>query len=356
MEYNDAMEKSKKKLFGDIAAAVAATAVTVGPPVAAAIIFNKMFDHRITTYDPLYFRIEDFPGLKRERHEFISNRGQKLVGYLYYREGIKKDALVVLAHGYGGGGQRTYMDVTNHLCLNGFYVFAYDATANDESGGDALKGFPQGIIDLSHAIDYISNQKEYKKYPVVLFGHSWGAYSVCNALKDNPKVKAVVALSGFNNSADLIRIRGEGYGGNSAESLYPYLVGQDEARFGRYAKYTAMDSFAHSEAPVFIIHSGDDPVVPYLAGYKIYYEKYKNDPRFKFMLYENRGHGTVYYSDEAVRYTREFENKWERFNKGKHTDEEKLGFINENINRTYWSNRIDKNLFKEIVEFYRNNL
>lgn len=350
------MEKSKKQLFGEIAAAVAKSAVIVGPPVAAAIIFDKMFGHHINTFEPLYFKLEDFPGLKREKHVFTSDQGQKLVGYLYYRDGIEKNALVVLSHGYGGGGQRTYMDCTNYLTLNGFYVFAYDATANDESEGNDIGGFPQGIIDLDHAIKYITGLKAYMDYPLFLFGHSWGGYNVCNALKDNPNVKAVVELSGFNNASDLIKIRGEGYGGNSAETISPYIESQNKARFGKYGDYSAMDAFAHSKAPVFIIHSGDDQVVPYIAGYKIYYDKYKNDSRFKFLLYENRGHGTVYYNDEAVKYTREFEKKLNKFEKGKHSEEEKIAFINENIDRNFWANRIDKKLFKQIIEFYKSNI
>ena len=349
------MEKRTKKILSGIAAAVAATAITVGPPVATTIMFDKMFGHHINTYDPIYFSIEDFPGLKREHHEFISDKGQKLVGYIYYRDGIEKTGLVVLAHGYGGGGQRTYMDCTNYLCLNGFYVFAYDATANDESEGDDIGGFPQGIIDLNHAINYVTSLKEYKDYPLFLFGHSWGGYSVCNALKDNPKIRAVVALSGFNNSSELLKIRGEGYGGNSADTLYPYIMNYEQGKFGKYARYTALNSFANSTAPVFIVHSGDDDVVPYIAGYKKYYEKYKNDPRFTFVLYENRGHGTVYYNEEGVKYTLDFENKWNKFNKKNPTDEEKLKFVSENINREYWANRIDKELFKQIVNFYNAN-
>ncbi|MCR5506065.1 MAG: lysophospholipase, partial [Bacilli bacterium] len=350
------MEKSSKKLFAEIAAAVATTAITVGPPVATKIIYEKMFGHHITTYDPHYFYLEDFPGLKREHHEFLSDRGQKLVGYVYYREGIEKTGLVVLSHGYGGGGQRTYMDCTNYLCLNGFYVFAYDATANDESEGDVIGGFPQGIIDLNHAINYISSVKQYKNYPMVLFGHSWGAYSACNALKENHNIKAVVALSGFNNSAEFLRMRGEGYGGNSAASMYPYISNHEQARFGKYAGYSAMNAFASCSTPVFIVHSGDDDVVPYTAGYKIYYEKYKNDPRFTFMLYEKRGHGTVYYNEEGINYTKAFEAKLDKFNKEKHTDEERLDFYNKNLDRSIWANRVDKELFKRIIDFYKANI
>ena len=38
-------------------------------------------------------------------------------------------------------------------CQGGYLVFGYDATANDESGGEIVGGMPQGIADLDKAIN-----------------------------------------------------------------------------------------------------------------------------------------------------------------------------------------------------------
>ena len=56
------------------------------------------------------------------------------------------------------------MDVADYLSSNGYLVFAYDATGNDESEGDAVNGLPQGIIDLDYAIRFIKESNEFNKY------------------------------------------------------------------------------------------------------------------------------------------------------------------------------------------------
>ena len=60
-----------------------------------------------------------------------------------------------MAHGLGGGGHNSYMDCANYFARHGYYVFAYDATGNDESEGEGVGGLPQGVIDLDYAISFV---------------------------------------------------------------------------------------------------------------------------------------------------------------------------------------------------------
>ena len=346
------MKNRAKTITISLAAAIAAATLAASPSIAIQLIYKNVFGKRITAWDTKWYTIEDYPGLKRERHSFFSNDGQILIGYMYYYEEVNQKAVIVLSHGFGGGGQRTYLDCTNYLAKNGFYVFAYDATGNDESEGDGILGFPQGIIDVNNAIDYVEGLDKYKSFPLMLFGHSWGAYSTCNALYFHPEVKAVVALSGFNHSADLIRTHGHIYSNGGEETIMPIIENHEKELFGSMADSTAVRGFDSSNAGVFIVHSGDDNVVPYEAGYKIYYPKYKDNPRFKFVLYENRGHGTVYYSEEGVKYTREFDKKFKEFEKKKPTEEERIKFFKDNVDHSYWIDRLDHDLFNQIIEFY----
>ena len=306
------MEKRGKTLIGTIAAALVAASISMGPAIAVNVVYEKYFNRRITTYDPMYYSIEDFPNLRREKHIFK----------------------------------------TNYLCKHGFYVFAYDATANDESEGVGVGGFPQGIIDINHAIEYVESLENYSKLPLFLFGHSWGGYNSANALYYHPEVKAIVSIAGFNNSIEMIKHHGYQYGGASADSMIPYVSNKEQQLFGKYATSTAMQAFANSTSGVFIIQSYDDPVVLYESGYKIYYETYKDDPRFKFILYENRGHNTVYFDESSTKYTKHLQEKWDAFNKEKHSEQEKIEFLKKNIDRTIWNDRLDEDLFSQIIEFY----
>ncbi len=99
-------------------------------------------------------RVEDFSGLQCRECAFPSDHGQMLAGYLYSSGGDPR-GVVILAHGFGGGGHNSYMDVADYFTRHGYYVFAYDATGTDRSEGDGVGGVPQGVIDLDHAISYV---------------------------------------------------------------------------------------------------------------------------------------------------------------------------------------------------------
>ena len=121
----------------------------------ARAIYDGSFDYRCETSEENSFTTEEFDGLSRERHTFDTYQGHKLAGYLYESDKAQeKHAVVVFAHGMGGGGQRGFINIFNILCSRGYYVFAYDATANDESEGEVMGGLPQGFIDLDYAITY----------------------------------------------------------------------------------------------------------------------------------------------------------------------------------------------------------
>lgn len=351
------MRKETKRLVGEISLAALAGVLSISPLIASQILFTKFFNTRIETYQPLSYKVSDFDGLHRNKHSFKSNNGQKLTGYMYYSDyTTNPKAVIILSHGYGGGGQTTYMDCTNYLCAHGFYVFAYDCTGNDESEGTGIIGFPQGIIDLHSAINYVESLEEYKSFPLMLFGHSWGAYSTANVLYYHPEVKAVVAISGFNQSAEMIKSQGHRYAPGSEDGLIPYVNNYEQAKFGKFSSSTALRAFENSNANVYIIHSYDDKVVPIEAGYQLYYNKYSGNPRFTFESYNYRGHGTVYYSDEGRIYTEEFEKEWNKFLKENPSEELKQAYIDAHIDRSIWNNRLDKNLFNRLIDFYNSSI
>ena len=303
--------------------------------------------------------LDDFEGLQRIQYQFPSDKGQMLTGYLY-SSGKEQRGIVIMAHGFGGGGHNSYMDCANYFAHNGYYVFAYDATGNDESDGNGVGGLPQGVIDLDYAVSFVEDSEEFPNLPIVLFGHSWGGYSVCNVLNYHPEVKAVIGVSGFNCSSDLFESEGKKQVGNGIYLMMPFVKLHEYIYFGKYASNTAMDGFAASDAAVMIVHSTDDDVVPMKYGYEIYFEKYKDDPRFSFIRLENRGHNCL---NDDMTYTNEFNaefDKWlETLNYDYEAEEhrkrfaaEKADYIHQNLDREKWCNRIDTELFDQFVDFY----
>ena len=301
------MTKKKKILTVVIAASVAAaillTAGTVAGNVAlynlAVSIYDGSFNYRYDTSEEEAFELSDFPTLTRERHTFTSLQGQTLVGYLYEQSdpALEEKAVIVFAHGLGGGGQRGYMDIFDYMTAQGYYVFAYDATANDESEGDVVGGLPQGFIDLDHAIDYAYTVEEIKDLPFLLMGYSWGGLSVVNVLNDHPEVEAVAALAGWNESMNLIDYRGQQMVGGAAKLLLPYAMVYEYVLYGDYSFHTAMKGFAASDCDVMIVHGELDDTIPIGYGYDKYYKKYGDDDRFTFKKYADRDHGVMTTAD-----------------------------------------------------------
>ena len=309
------------------------------------------------------FRVADFEGLQCENVTFQNDKGQNLAGYLYYYDdGMPKKGVVVLGHGFGGGGQNGYMPCMNYFAKHGYYGFAYDATGNDNSDGYGVVGLPQQISDMDKAITYVENDERMKSLPIMLFGHSWGGYCVCNVLNYHPEVKAVIECSGFNSSSDMFESGGKSQAGDVIYAMTPFIKIHERFKYGKYASSTAMDGFEKTDASILVLHSADDNVIGIEYGYDKYYEKYKDDPRFTFIRFEDRGHNGVFndpdntYKDEfnaefdkwleSLDYDYNAEENEERFK------QDKAKYITENLDHQKWSTRLDEELFIRFLEFY----
>ena len=248
------------------------------------------------------FSVEDYEGLTVERSDFLSD-GVTLAGYKYFKRGQEVKGVVVIAHGLGGGGHNTYMPFVDYFTSNGYYVFSYDAIGTDNSEGNSVRGLPQGIVCLNDALNHTQSITEYQNLPVALFGHSWGGYSVGSVLCMHPEVKAAVIVAGFNESEDLLKYQGEQVVGKNAPDLMPYLKLYERIKFGKeFTCVTAIQGLQNTEAGIMVVHSKDDTTVPTEYGYDKFYEAFGDSDRFAFVLYEDRGHSYLFYSEAAEVY------------------------------------------------------
>ena len=329
--------------------------------VFSTMIYNDNINQRYESYKPLMFKVEDFDGLKYTKYEFSSDKGQMLSGKLY-SAGSKQTGIIVVAHGFGGGGHNSYMDAINFFAQHGYYVFAYDATGNDESDGEGVGGFPQGVIDLDYAISFIKDSEKIPDLPIGLFGHSWGAYSASSVLTYHPEVKAVIAACGTNSSSDFFELGGKDEAGNFIDVMMPFIKIHEWINFGKYARNTAMDGFKSSDASILVAHSEDDKNVPIQYGYDLYYEKYKNNPRFTFIRFKDRGH-SYFFDDRDNTYKEEFDHALEKWAQSLDYDskaeenkerfmKDKAKYIELHLDRERWSSRLDIDLFEQFVNFY----
>ena len=320
----------------------------------SAMIYEDNFGNRYETYAPYARSIDEFEGLNSQKYTFTSNKGQTLVGYKYYRNIKNIKGVVIISHGLGGGGHNSYMDVANFFTSKGYAVFAYDATGNDESQGSSVKGVPQFLIDLDYAIQFVKQTPDFVSSPIVLFGHSLGGYSVGSVLNLQPDVKAVVMVAGFDKSMDIIEEEGKKIAGDGISVLLPYISLYERIKFGKYASYNCNNGFDNTDSGVMIIYSTDDEMISQEKSFDVFRDIYKDNPRFNFVKYENRGHDYVYYSDKSREYKDEFNRKFDEYLNS--LDEEftaklKVSYLNDNIDKKLLYD-LDEELMNSIVKFY----
>lgn len=269
-------------------------------PATSAIVYEAIFSTRYETAEWLRFSVDDFEGLLAQRSDFEADRGVTLAGYCYSKADTVPRGVVVICHGMGGGGHNQYLPFVDIFTSNGYAVFAFDVRGNDNSGGKDVEGLPQGVIDLDFALRHVAQIPAYEGLPVLLFGHSWGAYSAGNILNFHPEIEAAVLVAGFNESRDMLLYQSEARVGAIARASVFYVTAYERLKFGRnFTEISAVEGMRNTDARIMIVHSRDDETVPAKYGYDVFYEEFFENDRFEFVLYEDRGHNYLFYSDAA---------------------------------------------------------
>ena len=191
----------------------------------------------------------------------------------------------------------------------------------------------------------------------MLFGHSWGGYSVGSVLNLHKDIAAVVTVSGFNSSIGMIIDNGGDFIGKWINFFMPYFSLIEKIKFGKYANYSCIKGFENSDTKIMVIHSSDDDTVSFENNYKRFYKKFGNNSRFTFIEYDNRGHSYLYYTDEARSYGKKLSEDFTSFKKSLQLE------ITPEIRAEYFKKHLDKKQFFEvdkrpldkIVFFYDNN-
>ena len=351
------MEKRKistKKLVLIIVACVIISIPTIILPVSTVVVYESIFSMRFHTEEYLLFSPSEFDGLVAEKSEFESNI--TLTGYKYSKENTTPRGVIVIAHGLGDGGHNKYMPYIDKFTDSGYYVFGYDGQGTDESDKKAPEGFPQAIKDLDSAIDHVQEIEEYKDLPIMLFGHSFGAYSVGNVLNHHPEVACAVMVAGFNESESMLGQYPRKVLGFLVDGvLLPYVSLYERIKFGKeYANITAVDGMKSTDAEILIVHSKDDKRVPIEYGYDIYYNEFKDNERFDFIVYDDKGHSNMLYSENAISYRGQLEENYQAYlkeNSKKDKDKVREEYMAKSIDKKLYYEP-NEELFKRILDQY----
>ena len=256
--------------------------------------FGRRFDGNPYVH---YWTAKDFDGLQAEPVSFLSASGQALRGFVYRQSGTAQRALIVFAHGYGAG-HLAYTTEIAYLAKCGYVVLAFDVTGCGQSGGAALEGFDQGPLDLASAIEFAKTLPALGSLPLLLVGHSWGAFSVMNVLPFYPEVVGAVAMCGFVSGASVVAQTACKKFLFFAPLLTAWLRLFNRMRYKKSANRNSLRSLRRSAQPLLLLYGGEDATVFYPQNGARVGRAAKKRPHTRFFCYPKKGHN-VYLSDEA---------------------------------------------------------
>ena len=286
-------------------------AVTIVLPMIATICICKFAFGKRVGKAKKHMVLEEFPEMITHPVNFKSGKNN-LAGFFAVGKDVAVEdykAVMIVAHGIGCS-RASYLNRYDYFARKGYIVFAYDCTGTCESEGDGILGLCQSQLDLDCAIKYVSGIEELKGYKILVYGHSWGGYAAATELnsKTAQKLTAVASISGFDDIWGTAKHQMTKYATKMVVLTKPWIYFYYILLYGKRALYKGIDGVSNFHGPVLVMHSKDDPTVPYPCSVAIHQKKNKN-PQAKFVIYEDRGH--------TISRPKEVEQEIKRLHKGK---------------------------------------
>ncbi len=204
----------------------------------------------------------------------------------------RPQALILLVHGVRSSSDVFAMMIPELLEEN-WAVMSFDGTASGRSEGERVIGLQQQCQDLRAALQVLRDDPELSALPLVLLGHSAGAYAAA-AEGYTSGARAVVCASGFNAPLDTMQYWAKHYTGPVSYIEYPFLFVREHMMKGSQANLRAAERLADTGLPAFVIQSDNDDVIPMeISLYQAVRERNNGRTRFRLVtdpLYRDHGH------------------------------------------------------------------
>ena len=265
------------------------------------LVTKFIYDSIFTRYDaqtdipaPLYATQQN-----RQLCQFPS--GDNLLAGYYYRSSVSNgtNALVVLVPGFHAGGD-DYLWQIQELLAYGWSIFTFDTTGTLRSEGDDQVGFPQSLLDLEAALDYLKENQLFGHTELVLMGHSRGAYAACCALSQEDDIAAVVSISGVNSAMEAIMQTSLQTVGPVSYCNYGFLWLYQAMLFGTDTlEQSAAQAISESSVPVLVVHGTRDTQIPADAGSILAHREQITSPQVEYLLYD-AGHTDILYDADGT--------------------------------------------------------
>lgn len=220
----------------------------------------------------------EYEGLERRRSYFVNDKKARINTFVYRHKLDSYKAVIMMIHGVGSG-HTYFMNLIDFLCKNGYIIFTYDQYACGSSEGRIMGSMTQGISDVKYALKALEADEELAKYPLYVFGHSWGGMCAANSVRFSNKIEKVIDVAGIENES-MMAPAGVGL----------FLKLRNFFIYGKYAFYSASGALKKTTAKVMYLQGNCDLIVdPRKTGLK-YQEMFKNKKNIEVKMIPEKGH------------------------------------------------------------------
>ncbi len=228
----------------------------------SAVMFRVLF-RRTDGLSPIRYTYSEVDHEAYPRQSFSFPSGDHVLSACRYPAANASGEIVVI-NGISAGIDSHLAEIM-YFIDHGWSVVTWDATGVGGSGGRGLIGLQQIRLDLIAYLDYRQAQGE--TLPLVLYGHSAGAYAAATVLDgDGYPVCGSVCLCGFDSPLSVMLYHARQRVGVLADAQYPFLLLENLFLFGKDADISAIESINHSKAHVLLVESSSDDLVPHELG------------------------------------------------------------------------------------------
>ena len=229
--------------------------------------------------------------MERESHQEKINIPELEKQIHVYHYG-KADRKVLLVHGWSGRG--TQMSVIAEALLEkGFSTVSFDAPAHGKSPGSTT--IMTEFISSIHELNRLYGPFEFA------VGHSLGAMSITNAVKEGLPIKKAVLIGSGDIVTDIVdefiaKLQLKPQIGRKLQERF-------EKKFGLpMNSYSASEAAKQVDIPVLVIHDEEDDDVPVKAGINLH----KHLKNSELVITKGLGHRKILGDEKVVQKCLEF--------------------------------------------------
>lgn len=209
--------------------------------------FNSMF------YNPSKIKAE----IDWDNSEvgFFKGANGKSLNYVFVKPGEKAIATVFVLHGQDGNIASS-RGIVSPFVKNGFQVFIFDYQGFGKSEG--TPNHNNVLADAEIFLNYIKSREETKNIKLLVAGFSLGGQlSIALTAKNQDKIDDLLVEGTFTSHGGIATH-------TTVEFLKPFV------KLFVASEYNAKELIATIRIPKLIVHSTEDPVIPYYMGVELF--------------------------------------------------------------------------------------